>query len=60
MRDDELLVKTVVNKLYEKYGTYAHAAGYLESTVVGLLSGIDNAEDVRRRLSNMLKEMENA
>ena len=58
MKDDEL-VKTVVSKLYNKYGTYAHAAGYLESTVAGLLSGIDDTDSVRRRLNNMLSELEN-
>jgi len=56
--NDYDLVKTVVNKLHEKYDTYAHAAGYLESTVVGLLQG-ESPDDVRRRLNNMLKEMEN-
>lgn len=57
--NDRELVKTVVNKLYEKYGTFAHAAGYLESTVAGLLEG-DSPEDVRRQLNRMLNEMENA
>lgn len=56
--NDYDLVKTVVNKLHEKYDTYALAAGYLESTVVGLLQG-ESPDDVRRRLNNMLKEMEN-
>jgi ethanolamine utilization microcompartment shell protein EutL len=52
------LVKNVVDKLYAKYGTYAHATGYLQSTVAGLLSGNDNPADVRRRLNNMLVELE--
>lgn len=55
---DYELVKLVVDKLYEKYGTYAHAAGYLQSTVAGLLSGNDNHVEVRTRLIKMLKELE--
>lgn len=58
MREDELLVKAVVNKLYEKYGTYAHATGYLESTLSGLMSGFTTPEDVRRSLGRFLREME--
>ena len=57
--NDRELVKEVVNKLYEKYGSYAHAAGYLESTVAGLLEGYDTVNDVRNRLAAALRELEN-
>lgn len=53
------LVKLVVSKSFEKYGSYAHAAGYLESTLAGLLAGNDSANDVRRRLNAMIEQLEN-
>ena len=51
MNDRELL-KTFVDVMFHKYGSYAHATGYLESTVVGLLivfgavGGIDAGNDL--------------
>ncbi len=55
---DRELVSKVVSKLYDKYGSYAHAAGYLESTVAGLLEGYDTVNDVRQRLAAALRELE--
>ena len=55
MNDRELL-KTFVDVMFHKYGSYAHATGYLESTVVGLLEGYDSIDDVRRRIAQAIEK----
>jgi hypothetical protein len=55
MNDRELL-KTFVDVMFHKYGSYAHATGYLESTVVGLLEGNDSIDDVRRRIAQAIEK----
>lgn len=54
--NDRDLLKTFVDVMFHKYGSYAHAAGYLESTVVGLLQGNESFDDVRRRIAQVIEK----
>lgn len=49
MTNYELVVK-FVDASYEKYGSYSHAAGVMQSALANILDGYSNAEDIRKLL----------
>jgi hypothetical protein len=56
-REIETLVKRMVNASREKYGSYAHATGMLESQLITLLT-VGDKESMIRVISRLADDLE--
>jgi hypothetical protein len=56
-REIETLVKRMVNASREKYGSYAHATGMLESQLIALLT-VGDRESMIRTISLLADDLE--
>lgn len=59
--DIDTLIKTMVDLSYDKYGSYSHAAGVLQSMTTYLLAGNNYVEQHNytiRNIKNIIVELE--
>lgn len=59
--DIDTLIKTMVDLSYDKYGSYSHAAGVLQSMTAYLLAGNNYVEQHNytiRNIKNIIAELE--